>query len=821
MTTISLFLPTKVRFWFLFISLSVAAFAQSTTPTPVYRWTTLAGRASIGAEDGLVAAARFNQPHGLAMDSTGNLYVADTGSHTIRKITPSGFVSTLAGTVGASGQVDGTGASVRFKLPQGLAVDATGNVYVADTGNHTIRKITPFGVVTTLGGQAGKAGNADGAAASALFDNPDQIAVDGAGNVYVADNGIRRISAGSVATIFLTSQMTTGGGRLVNIVPTGNLAVDPSGRIFFSAKAWPADNSAYQFPWRVLKRDTTGEISLVMSQDPADPAPALLPYNLPGVGSMAMDAAGNLYFESQYVSTYPDHYLFKVSPGGVVSYGGSFSSFLYSPNVPRSIVYNPITNGIIFTRTSDAAIMHLPATPSTEITVLAGTAWALNGVDGIGSAARFTGLNGITVDQSGKVLIGDANIRGNRFHGNFGSADLRQISPGGTVTTLYASFPADSPAPYPIGVAADQTGNIYFATAYYGHPFIRLAADGTITPYERENSYYAKDMTIDAMGNLLVLDWDHRIHQRNPVGAWSVLAGKNGEPAIQDGSGGSATFGDLLSITVSGTGEIFVLDSMRSSPTNNVVTTCVIRQVRSNGSVSTVSRNLVKSAAAEGSASPDYPTRLAIDRKGVFFLVYFGSHIVTRLNATGEETEIGGKAGIMGSLEGDGDNARFQNPNGIAVDAQDNLYVVDGRGTTVRQGQLAGYLPLISVQPQNQSAPTGSNITLSVIASGTPAPTYQWFFNGSAFNGATASTLSFTNARSTDAGDYTVVVTNPLGSVTSNKATLAVSAAPAPTTTPTPAPTTGGGGSIEAWFALVLLALAATRDRVLSKRLSF
>ena len=563
----------------------------------------------------------------------------------------------------------------------------------------------------------------------------------------------------------------------------------------------------------MLKRETTGEISLVLSQDPADLSPAFISYHLLEIGSMAMDAAGNLYVESQYETIYPDHFLFKVSPGGVVSYGPFFSSYLYSPDVPRSIVYNPITDGIIFTRTSDDAIMHRP---TTEITVLAGTAWALNGVDGIGSAARFTGINGITVDQSGNVLIGDANTRGNRFHGNFGSADLRQISPGGTVKTLYASPRYDSPAAYPIGVASDHTGNIYFATAYPFHPFIRLAADGTVTPYERENSYYAIDMTIDALGNLLVLDNEHRIHQRNPVGAWSVLAGKNGEPAIHDGSGESATFGDLLSITVSRTGEIFVLDSMRSStPTGNEVTTCVIRQVRSNGSVTTVSSNLVKSAAASGSVTPDYPSRLAIDSKGVFFLVYYGSHIVTRLNATGEETEIGGKAGVMGSVDGDGANARFQNPNGIAVDAQDNLYVVDGRGTTVRQGQLAGYLPLISVQPQNQSAPAGSNITLSVIASGTPAPTYQWFFNGSAFNGATSNTLSFANAHSADAGDYTVVVTNSLGSVTSNKATLTVSAAstPTPTPTPTPVPSGGsGGGSINTWFALALLGLGLARS---------
>jgi hypothetical protein len=141
------------------------------------------------------------------------------------------------------------------------------------------------------------------------------------------------------------------------------------------------------------------------------------------------------------------------------------------------------------------------------------------------------------------------------------------------------------------------------------------------------------------------------------------------------------------------------------------------------------------------------------------------------------------------------------------VDAQDNLYVSDGgyRSPTIRQGQLAGP-PAITTQPQSQTVVTGGSVQFTVIASGVPAPTYQWYVNGSPFSGATGSTLSFANARASDAGDYTVVVANALGSVTSSAATLTVSAAPA--STPAPA---SGGGAMETWLVGLLAVLAAAR----------
>ena len=156
--------------------------------TPAGVVTTFAGTAGQGGSaDGTGAAAQFTSPEGTAVDAAGNVYVADTVNDTIRKITPAGVVTTLAGTAGQGGSADGTGAAAHSTFPTGVAVDGAGNVYVADSYNDTIRKITPAGVVTTLAGTAGQSGSADGTGAAARFNTPSGMAVDGAGNVYVAD----------------------------------------------------------------------------------------------------------------------------------------------------------------------------------------------------------------------------------------------------------------------------------------------------------------------------------------------------------------------------------------------------------------------------------------------------------------------------------------------------------------------------------------------------------------------------------------------------------------------------------------------------------
>ncbi len=156
--------------------------------TPAGVVSTFAGSGVVGSANGTGTAASFNTPSGVAVDTAGNVYVADTVNQLIRKITPARVVSTLAGTVGVTGSANGTGTAASFNVPVGVAVDTAGNVYVADYWNRLIRKITPAGVVSTLAGAVGQLQFKNGLAATALMGSPQNVVVDAAGNLYVTDS---------------------------------------------------------------------------------------------------------------------------------------------------------------------------------------------------------------------------------------------------------------------------------------------------------------------------------------------------------------------------------------------------------------------------------------------------------------------------------------------------------------------------------------------------------------------------------------------------------------------------------------------------------
>jgi uncharacterized repeat protein (TIGR01451 family) len=161
-----------------------------------YTIATFAGSAE-GSVDGSTALARFRNPSGVAVDGEEIVYVADTGNHTIRKIA-NGVVTTLAGLAGSPGSADGYGDAARFNAPTAMVVDARGNLYVCDTGNHTIRKVSPSGLVTTVAGLAGSPGASDGTAGSARLASPGGIAIDANGTIYIADTGNHRIAIAHV-----------------------------------------------------------------------------------------------------------------------------------------------------------------------------------------------------------------------------------------------------------------------------------------------------------------------------------------------------------------------------------------------------------------------------------------------------------------------------------------------------------------------------------------------------------------------------------------------------------------------------------------------
>ena len=174
--------------------------------TPAGVVTTLAGQAGIsGSTNGTGTNALFNLPTSVAVDTSGNVYVADSANFTIREVTSAGVVTTLAGQAGVAGSTNGTGTNALFTYPFGVTVDTNGVVYVADTDNSTIRKVTPAGVVTTFAGQVGITGSTNGTGTNAQFNLPHGVGADSAGNVYVADtdnSAIRKLTPAGVVTTF-------------------------------------------------------------------------------------------------------------------------------------------------------------------------------------------------------------------------------------------------------------------------------------------------------------------------------------------------------------------------------------------------------------------------------------------------------------------------------------------------------------------------------------------------------------------------------------------------------------------------------------------
>jgi len=327
------------------------AAALLTCSYPIKPWvvSTIAGSGTVGHMDGAGTQAQFRAPYDVAVDSSGNVYVADKNNHRIRKITPEGMVSTIAGSGTEGFQDHNTGTQAQFDNPYGLAVDSSGNVYVADSGNHLIRKITPERVVSTFAGSRRGFGN--GPAGTAQFDNPHGLAVDSSGNVYVADSSNHRIRKITITQTGRDVSTIAGNGRAGSQNDTGTAA-------------------QFSFPTDV-----------------------------------AVDAAGNVY-----VADFSNHRIRKITPEGVVStFAGSRKGF--GNGAAGTALFNsPVgvatdSSGNVYITDVDNNRIRKYMSVGVVGTLAGGIKGFSNGVSG---SAQFDTPRGVAVDTWGNVYVADS-----------------------------------------------------------------------------------------------------------------------------------------------------------------------------------------------------------------------------------------------------------------------------------------------------------------------------------------------------------------------------------------------------------------------------
>lgn len=773
--------------------------AQTASSTPIYRWTTLAGSATTGFADGLAQNARFNNPRGIAVDADDNVYVADTANHTIRKISAQGIVTTLAGNPGQPGSADGSGTEARFSFPGDVAVDASGNVYVADTENYTLRKITPQGTVSTLAGKAGERDEVDGPGNVARFTYPTKISTDNLGNIYVQDSKLRRITPSGIVepvSFNLNDAVFAKDGQPAGKVLIHNATTDADGNLYFCIKLNSATVSVGYGSYdirRIAKLSIDGVYSILASSYSNDSKPYLS--DSVSVTTMSTARDGTLYYATRLNSSVLVHQVYKITPEGDLqsalwrnaSRGGD-------ADAPLDLAID--SHGkVLHTAASDDVIFK---TTANSLDVLAGTLWSNLGADGTGPTARFARITALSVDGNSHLLVGDS--QSSYFVHHRGWAAIRRVSDNGETTTLYSSPSSERTPVSAEGIIRDSANNVVMGLYHGGSPEItELAPDRTTRNLPVGNIRRITAMDISLDGRMLVAE-RQRVHRRDASGEWSVLAGSDGTPEIKDGVGASARFSNIQSMAVTPNGNIYVLDA--ESTASAAPHKIVIRQINPSYEVTTVSNNLVQHTDTR-------PYKIALDINGDFLLTY-SDDTIRLLTVGGVEHIVGGQPNLSGARDGDATQALFYQPWSITTDASNNIYISDNTGTTLRKGEFLGVGPSITNHPQSLSIAAGTTAQFTVTTSGTPEPTYQWQFNGNAINGATKSTLSLTNTRSSDSGDYTVIVTNSLGSVTSNIAKLTVTTASRPST-PSSSGGGGGGGAPSTWFVGVMTTLILAR----------
>ena len=734
--------------------------------TPAGDVSIFAGNGTPGTADGLGTSARFNTPTGIAIDASGNLYVADYGNHKIRKITSSGSVSTLAGNGSPAFANATVGVLASFYYPQGIAVDTDGNVYVADKANQRIRKITSAGVVSTFAG-SGTEGTADGSGTAASFNSPSGICLDHLGNLYVTDLGshrIRKITPSGVVTTMAGSTAGTsdGTGTMVKFQSPIGIATDLQGNmyvcdyqsdrirsitgyridpalptgLFFDPKTGtisgtpttPSAAKTYTVYAKNEMGETTTPITITISSAPTVTTGAVSNLTATSatlnasVNANGSPTTGLSFTYSQLadlsvgvtVSTTPGSatgntvtavlanisglaanttYYYRVSASNTVGNSdGTILSFTTPPTAPN-ISYP----GAASTVTLNVGALMSPLTVSNtggapdpmQVSTLAGIGFS-DSRNGTGTGAGFSYPQGLALDNSGIYL----------YVADYSNHKIRRIEIAtGVVTTLAGSgsngsadgIGSAASFSFPGYIALDGSGNLYVSDLR-NHKIrkVEIATGQVTTIAGSGTSGYAdgaaasarfkfpRGLALDETGsNLFVADGDNfRIRKINlSTGQVTTLAG-SGSYGVADGTGTSASFSVPWGLVHDLNGNLYVADYMKGR---------IRKVVLSTGEVTTIAGNLGYQDGEGASAKFNGPAGLTMDANGNLYVADVLNSRIRKISiATGYVTTLAGKGG---HAFGDGiaTEAQFNYPHGIVSDAQGTIYIGDGSNHRIRR----------------------------------------------------------------------------------------------------------------------------------------
>ena len=534
------------------------------------------GTYGFGGDGGPAVAAQLSFPHGVAVDGAGNLYIADTGNRRIRKVDAAGAISTVAGD-GTSGYGGDGGPAVAAQLsfPHGVALDGTGNLYIADLGNRRIRKVDAAGVISTVAGDGTQGFGGDGGpAVAAQLSFPIDVALDGADNLYIVDGSNQRIrkvdAAGVISTVAGDGTQGFGGdggpATAAQLDTPRGVAPDGAGNLYI------ADGGNR----RIRKVDSAGAISTVAGGGPIGDGGAAVAAQLDFPNGVAPDGAGNLYIADTF-----NHRIRKVDAAGVIStvagdgtrgYGGDggaavaaqlFSPYGVAPDGAGNLYIADTVNHRI--RKVDAAGV---------ISTVAGDGTRGYGGDGGPAvAAQLSSPRALALDEAGNLYIADSS-----------NSRIRKVDAAGVISTVAGDGtrgfggdggPAVAAQLYlPYGVALDGAGNLYIADRN-NNRIRKVDAAGVISTVAGGGSggdggpavaaylNSPRGVAPDGAGNLYIADSsNNRIRKVDAAGVISTVAG-DGTQGF-GGDGGPAATAQLdfpQDVALDGDGNLYIADS--------------------------------------------------------------------------------------------------------------------------------------------------------------------------------------------------------------------------------------------------------------------